>query len=312
MLVSTLFLVAGLVVLVIAGDYLVRGSVGLAENLGISPLIIGLTVVAFGTSAPELFISTQAALSGSPGIAIGNVVGSNIANVLLVVGLPAMIAPLATTEPGLRRNMTAMLIATAVFMWMMADGLLNRVEGIVLLVALGSFLAWQTHNSRARHEPQEDYHEEIGEPPHDRFRIGLSIASGLIGLPLGAQLTISGAGAIAGQLGISDEAIGLTVVAVGTSLPELATTMAAVWRGTSAVAIGNVVGSNLFNILGIMGVTAAIIPISIGVRIIHVDMWVMVVTSAAVALLAFARLKAGKAIGGAMLAGFAAYVYSVF
>ncbi len=312
MFVSLLLLAAGLVLLVFAGDYLVRGSVGLAENLGISPLVIGLTVVAFGTSAPELFISTQAALSGAPGIAVGNVVGSNIANVLLVVGLPAMIAPLAATEPGLRRNMVAMLVATVLFMWMLSDGLISRAEGIVLFAALCCFIAWQIHTARTRREPPEDYHEEIGEPPHDKIRIALSIAGGLIGLPLGAQLTVSGASAIASQLGISDEAIGLTIVAIGTSLPELATTMAAVWRRTSAVAIGNVVGSNLFNVLGIMGVAATIVPISVGPRIIEIDMWVMLATSLAVAFLAFARLHAGKAVGGAMLAAFAAYVYSVF
>ncbi|PHP68223.1 sodium:proton exchanger [Zhengella mangrovi] len=312
MILSFFILAAGLILLVFAGDYLVRGAVGLAENLGISPLVIGLTVVAFGTSAPELFISTQAALGGSPGIAIGNVVGSNIANVLLVVGIPALIAPLAATEPGLRRNMTAMLAATAVFLFMLANGVVGRLEGAILFAFLIAYIGWQIHMARARHEAPEDYHEEIGEAPHDKYRIGLSILGGLIGLPIGAQLTVMGASDIASAFGVSDEAIGLTVVAVGTSLPELATTLTATLRRSSAVAIGNVVGSNLFNILCIMGITAMIVPVDVPQRIIAVDGWVMAGTTVILATLAFARLHAGKAIGAAMVLAYAAYTWSIF
>ena len=312
MILSFLILAAGLVMLVFAGDYLVRGAVGLAENLGISPLVIGLTVVAFGTSAPELFISTQAALSGSPGIAIGNVVGSNIANVLLVIGLPALIAPLAATEPGLRRNMTAMIGVTAVYIWMSMNGVLGRLEGVVLFAMLAGYIAWQIHTARTRKEPQDDYHEEIGEAPHDKYRIGLSILGGLIGLPIGAQLTVMGASDIASAFGVSDEAIGLTIVAVGTSLPELATTMTAVLRGSWAVAMGNVVGSNLFNIMCILGITGMIVPLSVSERIIAVDNWVMAATTLILAALAYARLSAGRAIGIAMVLAYAAYTWSIF
>ncbi|MCB1417774.1 MAG: calcium/sodium antiporter [Notoacmeibacter sp.] len=312
MILDILILAAGLALLVFAGDYLVRGAVGLAENLGISPLVIGLTVVAFGTSAPELFISVQAALTGSPGIAIGNVVGSNIANVLLVVGLPAMFAPLAATEPGLRRNMTAMIGVTLLFVWMLGNGLLGRLEGMVLLALLAAYIYWQIWTARRLKEPEHDFHEEIGEAPHDRYRIALSIIGGLVGLPIGAQLTVMGASAIARSFGVSDEAIGLTIVAVGTSLPELATTMTAVLRGSSAVAIGNVVGSNLFNILSIMGITALIIPVTVPERIISVDMWMMLATTVILAILAYARLHAGKAIGGAMLLAYGAYTWSIF
>jgi cation:H+ antiporter len=315
---SVFLLAAGIVLLVLAGDYLVRGSVGLAEMLGISPLIVGLTIVACGTSAPELLVSIDAALRGSPGIAIGNVIGSNIANVLLVVGLPALVAPVAATEPGLRRNMVAMLAISLIFMWMIHDQLLTRLEGAVLVFLLVCVIAWQIHTARllksrkAAEEAATTLHDEVGEPPHDPLRIALSLFAGVVGLPLGAHLTVEGAVTIAEDFGVSDAVIGLSVVAIGTSLPELATTMMAAVRGSSAVAIGNVVGSNLFNIAGIMGVTAAIVPIDVESRITEIDMWVMLATSLVVAILAFARLSAGKSLGVAMLFAFAAYLYSIF
>ncbi len=310
---SALILVSGLVMLVFAGDYLVRGAAGLAENLGISPLVIGLTVVAFGTSAPELLISLQAALSGAPGIAIGNVVGSNISNVLLVVGVPALIAPVLATEPGLRRNMTAMLAVTMVFMLMVSSGSLSRAEGATLLLILATVIAWQIHTARAmKLAAIDDYHDEIGETPHNPIRIGLYLVGGVVGLPIGAHLTVTGASAIAESFGISQTVIGLTIVAIGTSLPELATTVMAAYRGSSAVAMGNVVGSNLFNLAGIMGVTAMIVPVQIPDRIITIDMWVMAATSLLVAIFAYARLSVGKAFGVSMLVAYAAYLISLF
>jgi cation:H+ antiporter len=315
---SVYLLAAGIFLLVLAGDYLVRGAVGLAELLGISPLIVGLTIVACGTSAPELLVSIDAAIRGSPGIAIGNVVGSNIANVLLVIGIPALIAPVAANEPGLRRNMIAMLLVSLVFMWALHDHLLSRTEGAVLLALLACVTWWQIRtgqamkSKKAAKEATETLHEEIGEPPHDPLRIALSLFAGIVGLPFGAHLTVEGAVSIAQAFGVSDAVIGLSVVAIGTSLPELATTMMAALRGSSAVAIGNVVGSNLFNIAGIMGVTAAIVPIRVEHRITEIDMWVMLATSLILAILAFARLSAGKAIGVAMLFAFAAYLYSIF
>lgn len=315
---SVFLLAAGIVLLVLAGDYLVRGSVGLAEMLGISPLIVGLTIVACGTSAPELLVSVDAALRGSPGIAIGNVIGSNIANVLLVVGLPALIAPVAAREKGLRRNMIAMLAISLIFMWAIHDGLLTRIEGFILVLLLVCVVVWQIHTARAMkskkaaQEASETLHDEIGEPPHDPVRIALSLFAGIVGLPFGAHLTVEGATLIAEAFGVSDAVIGLSVVAIGTSLPELATTMMAAFRGSSAVAIGNVVGSNLFNIAGIMGITAAIVPIDVESRITEIDMWVMFATSLILAILAFARLSAGKAMGVAMLFAFAAYLYSIF
>jgi cation:H+ antiporter len=313
MLLSVLMLLAGVVLLVLAGDYLVKGAVGLAENMGISPLIIGLTVVAFGTSAPELFVSVQAALTGSPGIAVGNVVGSNIANVLLVLGLPAFIAPIDPRQPGLRRNLTAMLIATVAAMLLIANGLVGRMEGLVLFLGLCGYVGWQVYEARTGVvAPAGDIHDEIGEAPRDARRIAGYLIAGLIGLPIAAQLTVSGAVSIAERFGISDAVIGLTVVAVGTSLPELATTLVAAWRRSAAVALGNVVGSNIFNIAGILGLAAMITPLQVDPRIVSIDMWVMLAAAALVAVLGYARIVAGMGWGIVLVAGFIAYMATFF
>ncbi|WP_295814508.1 calcium/sodium antiporter [uncultured Nitratireductor sp.] len=313
MLFSLLTLAVGVTLLVVAGDVFVKGAVGLAENLGISPLIIGLTVVAFGTSAPELFTSIQAALSGAPGLAVGNVVGSNIANVLLVLGVPALIHPIVSDGVGLRRNLIAMLVTTAVFMWMLSGGVISRIEGAALFAGLCAFIAWQTRDALTGAVPADhDFHDDVGEAPHDRKRIVFYLLVGLIGLPVAAQLTVAGAVGIAESFGVSDAVIGLTIVAIGTSLPELATSLAAALKRHSTVALGNIVGSNIFNIACIMGLTALITPIAVDQRIVSIDMWVMLAAACVLALLGFLRISSGKLMGSAMLAGFAAYIATVF
>lgn len=312
MLLNLVLLIAGMALLVVAGNALVKGAVGLAENLGISPLVIGLTVVAFGTSAPELFVSVQAALGGSPGIAVGNVVGSNIANVLLVLGLPALIAPIDPNQPGLRRNLTAMLAVTLVALWLLSNGHIGRLEGLLMFAGLCAFIGWQVHTARtgAVVPASGDIHDEVGDVPHETRAIALYLAAGLVGLPIAAQLTVSGAVGIAERFGVSDAVIGLTVVAIGTSLPELATTLLAALKRSGAVAIGNVVGSNIFNIAGILGLTALIAPVPVDPRIVSIDMWVMLAVTVLVAGLGYARIAAGKAIGIAMLVAFVAYLWS--
>jgi cation:H+ antiporter len=311
MLVSVLLLLAGMGLLFWTGDLLVKGAVGLAENLGIPQLVIGLTVVAFGTSAPELFISVQAALAGQAGIAVGNVVGSNIANVLLVIGLPALLAPVVANQTGLLRNMTAMLVLTVIFMCLLANGVIGRLEGLLLFVGICLFIGWQVYEGvMAGRTLDHDFHEELGEAPHENWRVAAYLAAGLVGLPIAAQMTILGAVDIAEFFDISDAVIGLTVIAVGTSLPELATTLMAAIRSSGGVAIGNIVGSNIFNIAAIMGLTALIVPIGVADRIIAIDMWVMLATTLILAVLAYARISAGKLLGMAMLAGFGAYIAS--
>lgn len=312
MIVSVAILVAGLVLLLFAGELLVKGAVGISEKMGISPLVIGLTVVAFGTSAPELLVSLQAALSGSPGIAVGNVVGSNIANVLVVLGLPALISPIDPRQPGLRRNMTVMVIVTVIFMWLLSNGFIGRLEGAVLVAALGLFIAYQVRQARAGIDRSDrDIHDDVGETPQNVARAVAYLAAGLVGLPIAAQMTVHGATEIARAIGISEVVIGLTIVSVGTSLPELATTLTAAMRRQAAVAIGNVVGSNIFNIAGIMGVTALISPVPVEPRIVSLDMWVMFAVAMLLAILGYLRIESGRVIGAIMLAAYVAYLLTM-
>lgn len=316
MIPSLLFLAAGVVLLTFAGDYLVKGAAGLAENLGIPPLVVGLTVVAFGTSAPELFVSVQAAIEGAPGIAIGNIVGSNIANILLVVGLPALITVVPTRQKGTRRSMTMMLGLTILFMLMIYDGTLSHVDGFILVAVLCAFVVWQVREAvvapRRTRAAAGEVDEEVGPRPHDPGRIALFLAGGLIGLPLGAELTVRGAMQIARSFGISETVIGLTIVAIGTSLPEIATSFMAAKHGKHGVGIGNAVGSNIFNIACIMGITGIIIPVHVDERIIRVDMWVMFAATAILTAIAFAGMSLDRRIGIVAVVGYAAFIYSVF
>ncbi len=309
MLLATAALLAGMVLLVFAGDLLVKGATGMAESIGISPLIIGLTVVAFGTSAPELFVSVQAALGGAPGIAVGNIVGSNIANILLILGLPALISPVLTNMFGIRRNMIVMLIATGAMIAVALGGTITRLEGMLLFAALLAFIGWQVRSAMAG-QGQDDAEELPA--AHGKGKIAAYLIGGLIGLPVAAQMVVWGASTIAATFGISDAVIGLTIVAIGTSLPELATTFMAALRKRGEIALGNVVGSNIFNILGIMGITAMIVPVPVDPRIASIDIWVMLAAAVALAALSFARLQAGKLAGAVLLAGFVAYMASFF
>ncbi len=309
MLLATAALAAGMVLLVFAGDLLVKGATGMAESIGISPLIIGLTVVAFGTSAPELFVSVQAALDDSPGIAVGNIVGSNIVNILLILGLPALISPILTDMPGIRRNMIVMLAATVAMIAVALGGTITRLEGVLLFAALLAFVGWQVRSAMTGQAQ-----DEAGELPaaHGKGKIAAFLIGGLIGLPIAAQLVVWGASTIAATFGISDAVIGLTIVAIGTSLPELATTFMAALRKRGEIALGNVVGSNIFNILGIMGITAMIVPVPVDPRIASIDIWVMVAAAVALAALSFARVQAGKLVGAVLLVAFVAYMASFF
>jgi len=310
---SILTLVAGLVVLVIAGDYLVRGAVALAEKLSIDPLIIGLTIVAFGTSAPELFVSLQAAFDGVSGIAIGNVVGSNIANVLLVLGAPAMLMSINCRENGLSMSLAVMIIMSLTLMAMMWFGPLSRIDGAILLVMMGAYLGWQIKAAReCEMVTVHDYHDDVADLPQQNWKTIAFIVGGLIGLPIGAWLTVHGASHIARMLGASETAIGLTIVAIGTSLPELVTSMMAAWRKSGAVAIGNVVGSNIFNIGLILGGTSVILPLDVDPRIVSIDMWVMLAAGLLVVALAHWNVPIKKFGGIAMLLIFSAYIISVF
>lgn len=276
-----LFIIAGLVLLLAAGDALVRGAVAMSLRLGVPAVIVGATVVAFGTSAPELLISVQAAIEGSPGIALGNVVGSNIANVWLVLGLPALISPIAGCGQDAHRNLWFMLLATAIFTVLLLPGTIWWWGGLVLIGVTALMVADSVRHSMATRAANGAVAEEIAEledvdPNMAPWKIAGLITASLIGLPVGAQLLIDGARGVATDFGVSETVIGLTIVALGTSLPELATTLMAAVRSQADVAIGNVVGSNIFNVTFIIGAAALVGPMDVPDEILSRDCWVMV------------------------------------
>ena len=310
MLLTAFLFLLGLVGLVVGGDFLVKGAVGLARRIGISPLIIGLTIVAFGTSAPELVISLDAALKGSGGLAVGNVVGSNIANVLLVLGLPALILPMTCDQDGVERIIYFLLGVTLLFIWQMSDGVISGGDGLVLLVALALFLgqqAWRAKRERVENLEAE-LEDEVGEVPSETWKIAAFTLGGIVLLPLGARLTVNAAIDIAEVLRVSEEVIGLTIVAIGTSLPELATGIMAARSGENSVGIGNIVGSNFFNIAAIAGITASVVPLSVEGHMMQFDVWVMLGATLLLAALALTHYCVGRTSGFVLMGGFVAYL----
>ncbi|WP_316015190.1 calcium/sodium antiporter [Roseobacter sp. HKCCA0434] len=304
---------AGLVLLVFAGDLLVRGAVALSLKLGIPALVVSLTIVAFGTSAPELLIAIQSALDDLPGIAYGNVVGSNIANVLLVIGLPAIITTIHTRECETRRSFLQMIFATALFIAMCFAGPLEAWHGAVMLLALAYVLLDAYRAARAaRHagmEPEDELAElEDAEPDMPGLKLTGFLIAGLIGLPLGANLLITGAENIAMRFGVSEAVIGLTLVAVGTSLPELATTIMATLRRQADVVLGNVIGSNLFNLLAIMGVASFFGPLPVPEGFLGFDLWVMLGASLLLVPFVAGWTEVNRIWGIAFVAAYAGYV----
>ena len=271
--------VIGLVILLLAGDALVKGAVNLSLRIGIPALIVSLTVVAFGTSAPELLISIKAAMENVPGIALGNVVGSNTANVLLVLGIPALLAVMHTSECDTRKSYVIMLASSVLFIALAFRGVFDWTAGIVLLVVLavilGDAMREALAHRRAGKDADDDEEPEGADPDMPWWKIILYLALGLVGLPLGADLLVDSAVEIATIFGVSDTVIGLTLVALGTSLPELATTVMAALRRQADVALGNVIGSNMFNLLAIIGVASLIAPIPVDPEFLRFDLWVM-------------------------------------
>ncbi|MEX2519375.1 MAG: calcium/sodium antiporter [Paracoccaceae bacterium] len=298
-----LYLLIGLIGLFFGGEALVRGSVGIARRMAIPPLLIGLTVVGFGTSTPELLVSVDAAWRGVPDIALGNIVGSNIANILLIVGLSALVWPIKVMGATLRRDTAVMMAAALVLIPVFAMGQLGRAAGLILVAGLVAYLVW------AYRQPGEVEADEVGAPaPASTLVSVLWVIGGLVALMVGARFLVDGAVNIARGYGVSEAFIGLTIVAVGTSLPELATSLIAAFRRQSEIAIGNIVGSNIFNVLGILGVTALITPIPVASRFLTFDLPVMIAVSLAFIALLLTRPVIGRWVGVAMLAGYVAYV----
>ena len=302
-----LLVAAGLGLLLVAGDLLVKGAVNLSLRLGIPALIVSLTVVAFGTSAPELLVSVQAILRGSPGIALGNVVGSNTANVLLVLGLPAIVSGIAAGM-GSRKSYVQMLAATALFIALCFLGPLTRWHGLILLAALAAMLVWAARAALAHRGSGAATDVEGADPELPGWKIAGSLVLGLAGLPLGADLLIRGATTIARDFGLSDEIIGLTLVALGTSLPELATTLVAAWRRQTDVVMGNVIGSNMFNLLGIIGIAVLVGPIPVDPQMLRFDLWVMAAAALVLAPFVMRGWRMGRRWGLVLSALYAVYI----
>jgi len=305
------FLVGGLLLLFAGGEALVRGSVALADRLQVSKLFVGIVVVGFGTSSPELLVSVQAALTGSPDIAVGNVVGSNIANVLLIVGIAALLAPLATDDPAVRRDaaVAAAISAGLVALFLLANGTVTRLHGIALLAILSIYLTVTFMAERARQNSAFVHEAEEMEGPQWSVAISLGVAFvGIVMLVFGARTLVEGAVGVARAVGVSEAVIGLTVVAIGTSLPELATAIVAAVRRHTDVVLANIVGSNIFNILAILGVTAVITPIPIAARFAYIDAPVMAAIAIVAAGLMFLCKSIGRIAGLALLLAYAAYL----
>lgn len=303
-----LILLLGLAGLVIAGDALVRGAVGLAERFGIPPLIIGLTIVALGTSAPELMISLQAAFEGAADIAVGNVVGSNIANVLLVLGVPALIAATPCNQTGLKRSTFFMLGASLLFAAFAFTGTLVLWHGLVFLALLAVFLVGSYMSAKAGGPTDIDTIDGVEGVPRSLWAAIAFFAVGIIGLPFAADATVDSASSIARSLGVPEVIIGLTIIAIGTSLPELVTTVVAAVKGQADVGVGNVIGSNVFNILFILGATSTITALPIAEQILRFDIWIMLGASALLLPFVIGKLTIGKKTGLAFLALYAIYL----
>ncbi|MGR3500788.1 calcium/sodium antiporter [Pseudaestuariivita sp.] len=300
----------GLVLLVFAGDALVKGAVNLSLRIGIPALIVSLTIVAFGTSAPELLIAISAVIEDAPGIAMGNVVGSNTANVLLVLGLPAMMAVMHTSGTDTRKSFLQMLAATVLFIALCFTGVFVWWTGLILLAGLGVYLV-SAARAAMRHKEADDEELEGADPSLSGKKIALYLVLGLIGLPLGAELLVRNASIIALDFGVSETAIGLTLVAVGTSLPELATTVMAALRRQADVALGNVIGSNMFNLLAIIGVASLIGPIPVDPEFLRFDLWVMLGASLLLIPFVFLKQDITRVWGAALTVMYLTYVWMV-
>lgn len=302
----------GLVLLLVGGEALVRGSVAIALRLGLSPLVIGLTLVALGTSAPELVSSIQAALLGAPGIAVGNVVGSNLANILLILGLAAVVAPIAVQRSSLRRDGATLVVATASLVVLVLLGTIGRLTGIAFVLVLAAY-TWIAYRSERVH-PEESNIALAGAEAAAVTRAAfpwrpvLLVVIGLAALVFGGSLLVEGAVSIARDAGVSEAVIGLTLVAIGTSLPELVTSLVAAFRRQTGIAFGNIVGSSIFNIWGILGVTAIVHPLDVPSEIAGFDIWVLTATTIGLVLFSASGWVLSRREGAFLVLAYCAYL----
>ena len=308
-------LFGGVVYLAVGGDLLVRGALGVSRRAAISPLVVGLTVVALGTSAPELVVSIHSALSGFAGLSIGNVVGSNVANVLVVLGAPALIYP-TRADKKIGRQAAFMVAISVIFVGLCLLGPLGLLQGglLVGLLVMGMVLTARggmTLPGVDVEGAEEELNRVLGLPT-DLVGISLFLVGGSAALGLGAHLTVEGAVSLGTRFGVTDAVMGATLVALGTSLPELSTTIIAAFHKSSDVAFGNVIGSNVLNILGIMGMTALLVDVPVPPAILHFDLWVMLGSALLLWWISAREIVIGRAMGCAFLLAYVAYYVVLF
>ena len=315
MIFDIVWIVVGVAMVLWGADRLTEGASALARRMNIPEIIIGLTIVAAGTSAPELFVSIVSALKGTPDLAVGNVVGSNTMNAMLIVGCAAMVAPMTISRSTVRKDIPFAVAASALLILIALDSFLGRIDGIILLAGFAAFMGWtlygaktneanETHKTYGAHEANEANETNETKSP---WVSAAYVVAGLAGLVLGSNLFVDSASSVAASLGISEGVIGLTVVAGGTSLPELATSVVAARKGQSAIAIGNVIGSNVFNILLILGLTATISPLEIE-GITTIDMAVMLLSVTLVWFFSRTRYTVERWEGAVLVVGYLAYL----
>ena len=312
MLVFIVLIVAGLILLTLGAECLVRGSSSVALRFGVTPLVVGLTIVAFGTGSPEFAISIGSAINGNTAMAIGNVVGSNISNVMLILGIAAVIKPLNARAEIIRRETPIMVAVTLLFLLLVFDGSLSRIDGAILVIAAVAytFLTYFLSRKKQLEVVEEEFEEAFEISKSGVWKDVILIIAGFALLVSGAYSLLSGAVEIAKHFGISDVVIGLTIIAVGTSLPELATSAVAAYKGEADVALGNAIGSNVLNILGVLGLTALILPIPLdGIK--PTDLGVMLGSAVLLNLLLGRRFILSRPEGALLIVGYFVYLYTL-
>jgi cation:H+ antiporter len=305
-----LYIIGGSIGLFVGAEGLVRGASSLAIRLGISPLVVGLTVVAFATSSPELVVSIKAAIEGNPGIVVGNVVGSNICNIALILGVAAMISPMSVKTQVIKREIPIMIIVSVILLLILLDDVITRVEGVFLVIGIISYITLGYKYSikeKDNIEVVKEFEEIIPKSPYKIWQSLIFVLAGLGLLVLGSNLFVDGAVAIAEKFGVSQAVIGLTIVALGTSLPELTTSIVASFKNENDIAIGNAVGSNVFNILSILGISSLLRPIA-DTGVTMVDLSIMMFFTILILPLSRSKFTLRRWEGSLLFCGYVAYM----
>lgn len=315
MLIDILMFLGGLVALYFGAEWLVAGASSLAMRFGIAPLIVGLTVVAFGTSAPELLVSLLAVKDQADGVSVGNIIGSNIANIALILGCSALVAPISINKSALMREYPIMLSSGILLVVLAQDLMLSRVDGVILCACMVAFLVYSFVRGRKLSSMGMDVEpsDEIADPSESSsLKDTLFLSIGIAGLALGAWLLVESAVSMAKSFEVPDLVIGITIVAIGTSLPELATSVVAAYKGQSDISVGNVIGSNIFNVFLVLGVVAMIMPVNVSPLAVKVDLWVMLGVCVIIWPLMRFGLKLTRVNGVFLLIGYVAYMVYLF